>query len=203
MKKGAQQNDFEGRLIYERMIEVLLSYKPVEDLKETVHLNFLGYGTAAHEFFESRKHLMQMAKTQAEQMRHQHIEIKRKPIVDRLLGKGTTYLIVEEFELYMADHDHRMPLRLSTLLERIDEKWLITHFHGSTPDTNIAEDEALPEEGLRKKNEELEAKIKERTRDLEIEAALERVRSRTMGMQKSEELKEVIQVVYDLSLIHI
>jgi signal transduction histidine kinase len=30
-----------------------------------------------------------------------------------------------------------------------------------------------------------------------IEAALERVRSRTMGMQRSEELKEVIQVVYE------
>ncbi|MEO6612512.1 MAG: ATP-binding protein [Chitinophagaceae bacterium] len=34
-------------------------------------------------------------------------------------------------------------------------------------------------------------------REAQIETALERVRSRTMGMQKSEELKEVIQVVYD------
>ncbi len=34
-------------------------------------------------------------------------------------------------------------------------------------------------------------------REAQIEAALERVRSRTMGMQKSAELKEVIQVVYD------
>ncbi len=196
MKKAAQQNDFEGRLIYERMIEVLLSYKPVEDLKETVHLNFLGYGTAAHEFFENRKHLMKMAETQAEQMRHQHIEITRKPIVERMLGKGTTYLIVEEFELYMEDQNHRIPLRLSTLLERIDEKWLITHFHGSTPDTNIAEDEALPEEGLRKKNEALEAKIKERTRDLEIEAALERVRARTMAMQRSEDLQDTALLLF-------
>ncbi len=34
-------------------------------------------------------------------------------------------------------------------------------------------------------------------REAKIEAALERVRSRTMGMQKSEELKEVIQVIYE------
>ncbi len=34
-------------------------------------------------------------------------------------------------------------------------------------------------------------------REAKIEAALERVRSRTMGMQKSEELKEVIQVVFE------
>ena len=35
----------------------------------------------------------------------------------------------------------------------------------------------------------------QQAREAQIEAALERVRSRTMGMQKSEELKEVIQVV--------
>ncbi len=34
-------------------------------------------------------------------------------------------------------------------------------------------------------------------REAKIEAALERVRSRTMGMQKSDELQEVIQVIYD------
>lgn len=40
-------------------------------------------------------------------------------------------------------------------------------------------------------------KAEGQAREAKIEAALERVRSRSMGMQKSEELKEVIQVVYD------
>ena len=40
-------------------------------------------------------------------------------------------------------------------------------------------------------------KAEVQAREAQIEAALERVRSRTMGMQKSEELKEVIQVVYE------
>jgi signal transduction histidine kinase/virulence-associated protein VapD len=34
-------------------------------------------------------------------------------------------------------------------------------------------------------------------REAQIEAALERVRSRTMGMQKSDELRDVIQTIYD------
>jgi signal transduction histidine kinase len=34
-------------------------------------------------------------------------------------------------------------------------------------------------------------------REAQIEAALERVRSRSMGMQKSDELREVIQVIYE------
>ncbi|MBT8380112.1 MAG: nuclear transport factor 2 family protein, partial [Ignavibacteria bacterium] len=41
------------------------------------------------------------------------------------------------------------------------------------------------------------AKAEAQAREAQIEAALERVRSRSMGMQKSEELKEVIQLVYE------
>ena len=40
-------------------------------------------------------------------------------------------------------------------------------------------------------------KAEAQSREAQIEAALERVRSRTMAMHKSEELKDVIQVVYD------
>ncbi|MBK9332006.1 MAG: hypothetical protein IPM96_06280 [Ignavibacteria bacterium] len=40
-------------------------------------------------------------------------------------------------------------------------------------------------------------KAEAQAREAKIETALERVRSRTMGMQKSEELKDVIKVVYE------
>ncbi len=40
-------------------------------------------------------------------------------------------------------------------------------------------------------------KAEAQAREAQIEAALERVRSRTMGMHKSQELKEVIQIVYE------
>jgi ketosteroid isomerase-like protein len=45
-------------------------------------------------------------------------------------------------------------------------------------------------------------KAEAQAREAQIEAALERVRSRSMGMQKSEELKEVIRVVYE-QFIHL
>jgi len=44
-------------------------------------------------------------------------------------------------------------------------------------------------------------KAEAQAREAQIEAALERIRSRTMAMQKSDELKEVIQVVYDQFLL--
>ncbi|HSZ87395.1 MAG TPA: ATP-binding protein [Puia sp.] len=45
-------------------------------------------------------------------------------------------------------------------------------------------------------------KAEAQARESQIEAALERVRSRSMAMQKSEELKEVIKIVYD-QFIHL
>ncbi|PTX44368.1 phospho-acceptor domain-containing protein [Christiangramia gaetbulicola] len=45
-------------------------------------------------------------------------------------------------------------------------------------------------------------KAENQAREAQIEAALERVRSRTMGMQKSSELEEVIKVVFD-QLVHL
>ena len=45
-------------------------------------------------------------------------------------------------------------------------------------------------------------KAEAQAREAQIETALERVRSRSMGMRKSEELKEVIKIVYD-QFIHL
>lgn len=45
-------------------------------------------------------------------------------------------------------------------------------------------------------------KAEVQAREAQIEVALERVRSRSIGMQKSEELKDVIQVVYE-QLVHL
>jgi hypothetical protein len=55
----------------------------------------------------------------------------------------------------------------------------------------------LTREQLIKKNKELKKELALNNRELEIEAALERIRSRSMAMHKSDELMEVIQLVYE------
>jgi len=49
---------------------------------------------------------------------------------------------------------------------------------------------------LKERNAKLEKELVEKNRELEIEAALERVRARAMAMQKSDELKELISTVF-------
>ena len=55
---------------------------------------------------------------------------------------------------------------------------------------------------IKAENLRLTGQLAQTKRQLEIEGALERVRSRTMAMHKSEELKEVIQIVYE-QFVHI
>ncbi len=52
------------------------------------------------------------------------------------------------------------------------------------------------EKFLKSKNAELEKELAQKIRDLEIETALERVRSRTMAMQSSEELAKTVSVLF-------
>ena len=94
--------------------------------------------------------------------------------------------------------------RLTTMLHKKEDSWKIIQQHGSIPDTRAGESEQLALEKISKENLELRDAVKRRTveleqknSELEIEAALERVRSRTMGMQKSKELGEVSRVIND------
>ena len=197
MSRNSSKDKTDIELVYEKLIGVMLDFNELKGLQESVHPDFIGYGSAAHEFFRTREDLKKMARIQKEQLEGQEFTYNRKPVAQKFLTDGESCLILEEFDLHFSNNNHHLLLRLSTLLERINGVWLVTHVHGSTPDANIAEEEAFPEQGLRRKNEELEAKIRERTRELELEAALERVRAKTMAMHQSEELQMVIQEVYD------
>jgi signal transduction histidine kinase len=179
----------------------MLDFNDLKELQDTVHPDFTGYGSAAHEFFRTREDLEKMARMQKDQLEGQEFRYDRKPVAQKFFADRASCLILEEFDLFFSGNEHHLLLRLSTLVERIDGAWLVTHVHGSTPDSDIAEEEAFPEQGLQKKNEQLEAKIRERTRELEIEAALERTRAQSMQMQHSSELNEVSNVFHEQLLL--
>jgi signal transduction histidine kinase len=93
--------------------------------------------------------------------------------------------------------------RLSTLLHETPNGWRLLQQHGSLPDMRVGEGETVAVEKISKENLELRDAVKRRTAELEsknrelaIEAALEKVRSRTMAMQSSEELPEVANVMF-------
>ncbi len=115
-------------------------------------------------------------------------------------------LITDLADVYILDKTewvYYSRFRFSSLLRHTKNGWRFVYQHFSTPDLMANEGETLGIDKITAENLELRSAIKRRTtelelknRELQIESALEKVRSRTMAMQKSEELKEVIKIVY-------
>jgi hypothetical protein len=100
-------------------------------------------------------------------------------------------------------------LRNTTLLKRDNEKWLVTHVHGSVPDYRLKDGDYMTNEQTIIRNRELERQVFERTRDLnktleeleqknrelEIEGSLEKVRTIAMGMRKPADMLDVCKTI--------
>ena len=93
--------------------------------------------------------------------------------------------------------------RFTSALRNKNQGWRFIYQHFSMPDSKAQEGETLGAEQVSKENQELRDAIKRRTkeleqknRELEIEAALERVRTRTMAMQISNELKDAAALLF-------
>ncbi|MCU0414896.1 MAG: nuclear transport factor 2 family protein, partial [Ignavibacteriaceae bacterium] len=100
-------------------------------------------------------------------------------------------------------------LRNTTLLKRENNKWLVTHVHGSVPDYRLKDGDYMTNEQTIVRNRELEQQVFERTRDLnktleeleqknrelEIEGALEKVRTIAMGMREPADMLDVCKTI--------
>jgi len=111
------------------------------------------------------------------------------------------YMMVNEFtDLYVkieGEWTFYGPFRMSSLLEKTDTGWIALHQHGSYPDMKAMEGEAYSIDAMKAENARLLASVKSRTIELEIEAALERVRAVAMGMKEPEDMLDVCRIISD------
>ncbi len=115
-------------------------------------------------------------------------------------------IIHERCDLYvLADEvwEFYGKFRATTLMQERRDGWKIIHQHQSIPDARTGEGENIATEKIAAENLQLKEAVKRQTialqqgnRELKIEAALERVRSRAMAMQQSAELGQLIETVY-------
>ena len=100
----------------------------------------------------------------------------------------TVAVMFEQFKA-LGEEPERMAIEIVNEKEHVFDIWATQH--GGSQLSESAQI-SLDEPHVMKKMYKAWAQA----REAQIEAALERVRSRSMGMQKSEELKEVIKIVY-------
>jgi signal transduction histidine kinase len=165
--------------------------------------DYYNIGGTKEEIWHSKQEILNYSYAMQDQMVGQ-AEIRNREI--EVLPYGD-YLMVNEFtDLFVkieGEWTYYGPFRMSSLLSKTDTGWVALHQHGSYPDMKATEGEAFAADVLKAENKRLQEAVDQRTtelllknRELEIEAALEKVRSRSLAMHATSELQEVIHAVH-------
>ena len=160
-------------------------------------------GSGKGETFDDRAAALAYYRSTADQIVNK-AEMRDRNI--RLVPAGDLVQIIERSDFYVQVEDawtYYGPARISTLMGRKGGAWKILHQHGSLPDARTGGGEQVNTDAIKQENYRLKDAIKRRTieleqknRELEIEAALERVRAVAMGMQTPEELADISAVIF-------
>ncbi len=176
----------------------------VEAMHPLLADEFTQVGSAESEVFSNKKDAVQFLYDTIDQVA-ENLEMRNRKTV---LEQQENAILIHEFcDLYALADDAWIfysKFRASTLMHSKKGEWKFTHQHSSFPDSKaedgqniainkIAEENNLLREAIKRRTIELEHK----NRELEIESALEKVRSRTMAMQGSSELIETAELLFD------
>lgn len=122
--------------------------------------------------------------------------------VENLNGMVLITVVGDAYVLGGKEWAYYARFRFTSLLKQTPEGWRFLYQHFSTPDLMAHEGDTIGTSKVTAENIELRNAIKRRTKELElknrelqIEAALEKVRARALAMQHPEELKEVAHVL--------
>ncbi|MBC6491533.1 ATP-binding protein [Flavihumibacter stibioxidans] len=176
------------------------------DLKQWasfLHREYKNIGTTREEIWNNKKEITDYSNKVAHQLKGM-AELRQKKTQ---LIVYDPYIMVHEFgDMYIKPGESWVfyaKLRLSSLLEKTSSGWKILHQHGSYPDSKTEEGETFAFTQITKENLELKEAVKRRTaelenktRELEIEASLERVRTVAMGMKTPNDLMGICKQLY-------
>ncbi len=160
-------------------------------------------GSTANEEFLSRKETTKFFEATSDQLAGKTDVRNSTRTVQQMGDLVFITQLLDAWFLKETDWFYYGRFRFTSVLRKRENEWKFIYQHFSTPDSKADAGDTIGYDKVNKENVELRDAIKRRTieiehksRELEIEAALERVRSRSMEMRNSEELAEVIQVVY-------
>jgi hypothetical protein len=189
---------------YDRIIYIGCCIKPYEDLSDIIADDIMIFGTAKDEQLFSFVEIDQLFKSQYLQMENMQPSVDRKRLFKRISSDENTAIIIEELRLSfgLADKVNTILMRASATMEYIENVWKLTHWHASTAvntenDPWHFEEWKHEKEKLQQLVDEQTASLIEKNRELEIEAALERVRASAMAMHTSEQVGEAIDVLFE------
>lgn len=164
----------------------------LKHLGEVVSPDINGFGTTIDEKINNATEYRDLVKKQIKASENADFKFHRQSPRKQMLAGGLAALFVEELEIQIGlpDGSIQIPLRLSTALDQLDGQWKVIHFHGSTP--VMSEDDTFHINDWEKKNQELEAKVTQKT--AELEASLEELKATQTQLVVQEKLAALGQL---------
>ncbi|MEA3424711.1 MAG: ATP-binding protein [Bacteroidota bacterium] len=192
---------------YQRVLAVtLLDIKaPLRWIDTYVADNVCGRGTASDEIFTSKSAYRKIIVNARKQSRNMAFQAR---LLTKYLPKFTnadTAVFYDEISVKLGKGKQQFTLHLSVSLTFAfqEKNWQVISLHASLPDPTSSSADTFHIGEARKKLQLLEQLVVEKTTELQIknkeliiEAALERVRSRSMAMHSSSEIKEVAKLLF-------
>jgi signal transduction histidine kinase/ketosteroid isomerase-like protein len=164
-----------------------------------LHKDYHFIGSAAQEEFLNRKDATQFFADTGDQFTGK-TEIRNDSKVIEQFGEliFITHLLDGWF-LNEKEWNYYARFRFTSVLNYTEKGWRIIYQHFSIPDPKTEEGETIGYDKVNEENQELREAIKRRTQELEfknraleIEAALGRIRTEAMAMNKSTDLLDIV-----------
>jgi len=175
------------------------------DIKKMASLlakEYIQVGSAESEVFFSKKDAVRFLRDTIDQVAGK-LEMRNRNIyIDVLDNLVLINELADIYVLIKKDSAFYSRFRVSTLMTKKKEEWKIIHQHSSFPDSRTDDGENIAIEKIAEENQQLREAVKRRTaeleeknRDLEIEAALEKVRAIATGMKEPAAMLEVCKTI--------
>lgn len=169
-------------------------------------------------FFDDGYHFIGSTNNEEYLSRKETTDFLRKT-ADQLAGKtqlrndektferqGNLVIITHFFDAYFlsgTEWTYYDRFRFSSALHHTEQGWLFVYQHFSTPDSNANEGETIGYDQISAENKELReaiirrtAELENKTRDLEIQNSLERIRAIAMGMSRTDDLLHIAESIF-------
>jgi signal transduction histidine kinase len=190
---------------FQTFMDAGLGGENLDLLDEIVASDVVGIGTAIDEKLFGVKEFQDLLIRQKEQSAGMEMHWKINTLDVHISADENTAIYTNDLNLYITVDANtiEMYMRFSVVLEYAQDKWWVVHWHGSKPEHVESEKDTWGVQTWKEKAEALEKEVAARTADLveknqelQVEAALERVRARSLAMHHTSELQSVIHSVH-------
>ncbi|MCB9249364.1 MAG: nuclear transport factor 2 family protein [Ignavibacteriales bacterium] len=136
----------------------------MEGIEEFIDQKIMGFGTTLDEKILSISEYRKLVTRQREQGKDIKMQFDIIPVVHKIAADGNSAVFVDEIilEMIIDNNTQKIFIRLSSVLEFRDQKWIVVHWHGSKPDYEEGESDSWHVDEWKKKNAELEKAVEEK-----------------------------------------